>query len=116
VINDVNNLGVVVGVYLDSRGVLHGVVDKGGKFTTIDNPNAGTLDGQGTTASAIDNEGVIIGNYVDSKNRNHGFVDIGGKFTTFDDPSAGPGGTTPVGTPPSLCPSTYGTFKGAFSF
>jgi len=60
-----------------------------------------------TLLQAIDNEGVIVGNYVNSKNENYGFVDIGGKFTTFNDPNAAePGGTAPIGTPPSLCPST----------
>jgi probable HAF family extracellular repeat protein len=36
----INDSGQIVGTYTDANGVLHGFVDTGGSFSTIDEPSA----------------------------------------------------------------------------
>jgi probable HAF family extracellular repeat protein len=83
----INDLGQVVGSYVDETGV-HGFLWSNGSFTTIDAPGALT-----TGASDINNRGDIVGAYVDvppatGRATNHGFVFSDGRFTTIDIPSA----------------------------
>ena len=85
----VNDFGVVVGSYTDTQGVSHGFIDQGGVFTTVDDPQAGTASGQGTTVIAINEVGVLGGVYIDANGVNHGFIERRGVFTTVDDPQAG---------------------------
>ena len=83
----VNDSNTAVGFFTDSAGVTHGYTyNIGAKTfsTNINDPNAGTMTGQGTTAAAINNSGEIAGFYVDSAGVFHGFVDIGGTFMTID--------------------------------
>ncbi len=83
----INNSNTAVGFYVDSAGVTHGYTYAiaGPTFSTdINDPNAGTGAGQGTTAAAINNKGEIAGFYVDAAGVFHGFVDNGGMFTTID--------------------------------
>ncbi len=84
----VNDGNVAVGFYTDAAGVTHGytyTIGAGSPFSApINDPNAGTATGQGTTAAAINNKGNIAGFYVDAGNVFHGFLDIGGVFTTVD--------------------------------
>lgn len=83
----VNDGNTAVGFFTDSAGVTHGYTyNIGAKTfsTNINDPNAGTMTGQGTTAAAINNSGEIAGFYVDSAGVFHGFVDIGGTFMTID--------------------------------
>jgi hypothetical protein len=86
-----------VGYYMDSNGVYHGFLRdyKTGKFTTIDDPNAGTSSGLGTAANTIvyyRGGNWITGTYLDSNSAWHGFQrDPKGNFTDIDDPDAGTG-------------------------
>lgn len=59
-------------------------------FSSIDDPNAGTMGGQGTGAFGINERGQIVGQYSDSNFEFHGFLLSGGQFTTIDDPNADP--------------------------
>ena len=83
----VNNSNVAVGFYVDAAGVTHGytyTISSLSFSSNINDPNAGTAAGQGTTATAINNTGEIAGFYVDAAGVTHGFVDVGGMFTTID--------------------------------
>jgi hypothetical protein len=85
----VNNSNIAVGFYVDAAGVTHGytyTIASMGFSAPINDPNAGTAMGQGTTATAINNNGTleIAGFYVDAGGVTHGFVDLGGVFTTID--------------------------------
>src|SRR6516165_10389600 len=71
----VNDFGVVVGSYTDTPGVSHGFIDRHGVFTTVNDPQAGTASGQGTTVIAINEVGVLGGVYIDANGVNHGFID-----------------------------------------
>ncbi len=85
----VNNSNIAVGFYVDAMGVAHGytyTISSNTFSANINDPNAGTGAGQGTTAAAIDNAGDIAGFYVGADGVTHGFVDIGGMFTTLDVP------------------------------
>lgn len=83
----VNDSNTAVGFYTDAAGVNHGYTYTIASMTfspNINDPNAGTGMGQGTTAAAINNAGDIAGFYVDAAGVFHGFVDIGGTFMTID--------------------------------
>jgi probable HAF family extracellular repeat protein len=54
--------------------VIHGFIDRHGRYTTFNDPNAGTKAGQGTGASAISNLGLIVGIYFDGSGTVHGFT------------------------------------------
>jgi hypothetical protein len=86
----VNNNNVAVGFYTDGNGVNHGYTFTiaGMSFSApINDPNAGTMTGQGTTTTGINNSGEIAGFYVDAMGNTHGFLDVGGMFMTIDDPN-----------------------------
>jgi hypothetical protein len=87
----INSSGEVVGAYTDANFVLHGYLLSGRRYTTIDDPNAGTGAGQGTAALGINASGTITGAYFDANFSFHGFVLSGGRYTTIDDPNAGTG-------------------------
>jgi hypothetical protein len=53
----------------------------------INDPNAGTMTGQGTTTTGINNGGQIAGFYIDAAGNLHGFLDVNGMFMTVDDPN-----------------------------
>jgi probable HAF family extracellular repeat protein len=80
----INNDGVIVGIYNDSSGTLHGLKLVGGKATNIDDPKAT----QGTYCYGINSSGAIVGAYGTSSG-SQGFLYQGGKFTDI-----GPAGTT----------------------
>ena len=72
-----NNAGVITGDYLDSGGNIHGMILKGKKLTTIDDPKGNTTQGYG-----INNKGAVAGWYVSSTTGNpQAFVYAKGKFT-----------------------------------
>jgi len=50
--------------------MLHGFIDRHGKFTTIDDP-AGA---QGTAPEGLSNAGIVAGFYTDASGNNHGFT------------------------------------------
>jgi hypothetical protein len=83
----VNDSNIAAGFYVDSAGVTHGYTYgiAGKTFSAnIDDPNAGTASGQGTTAAAINNSGEIAGFYIAADGSVHGFTDVAGVFTTID--------------------------------
>jgi len=79
-------------------GVTHGYTYSipGGPFSTdLNDPNAGTAPGQGTTAAAINNGGLIVGFYFDAAGVTHGLLYnlVAGTTQNLDDPF-GIGATT----------------------
>ncbi len=62
-------------------------------FTELDDPSAGTANGQGTLAEGISGS-YVSGVYLDSSNIGHGFLYNGSTYTTLDDPAEGTGGST----------------------
>jgi len=80
---DVNDLGQVVGTYVDSSGVGHGYVWSGGKFTTLNVPFAGAT---GTFPQGINNSDEVVGCWDDSAENSHGFTLIGSTYASFDYP------------------------------
>ena len=90
-----NDLGVIVGTYMDSNIVSHGFLRlPNGHFISFNAPGAGLGAGlfQGTVASAINNLGAVAGYVQDPNNVYHAFIrHPGGSFTSFDAPGAGSG-------------------------
>jgi len=72
----VNNSGVIVGQYLDQKGVFHGFMLDRGKGTAIDDPN-----GTDTLCAGINSSGAIVGQYTAPSGDNHGFLYEKGRFT-----------------------------------
>jgi hypothetical protein len=70
----VNDSGVIVGNYYDSKFVDHGYVYEDGNYIILNEPSAGTGGYQGTYSEGINNSGEIVGYYVNSKGANEGFV------------------------------------------
>ena len=64
---------MITGTYFTSGGRSHGFIARHGRYTTINDPNAGTGRNQGTGPEAINNLGVIVGIYFDSHGNLHGF-------------------------------------------
>jgi uncharacterized membrane protein len=56
----INDLGAIVGTYLDSNSVAQGFLDIDGNFTTLTDPTAGT---DGTYAFGISDFGEIVGSF-----------------------------------------------------
>jgi hypothetical protein len=69
--------------------VYHGFLrDPHGKFTIIDEPNAGTKAYHGTQPYGMNPQGAITGGYIDSTDAWHGFLrDPEGNYTSFDGPT-----------------------------
>lgn len=61
----------------------------GSRFDTLNAPQAGTNQGQGTWASGINSHGDIVGNFVGGKSVEHGFLLHQGHYTVLDAPKAG---------------------------
>jgi len=73
--NGVNASGEIVGIYTDGNYVFHGYLrGTSGSITSIDDPNAGTSEEQGTGALAINASGMIAGTYADSNSVLHGYL------------------------------------------
>lgn len=67
--------GVIVGYYVDTRGVAHGFArNRSGTLATFDVPGAGTGPNQGTFAYCNNPANAITGYYVDSTGTAHGFL------------------------------------------
>jgi hypothetical protein len=79
----VNDLGQIVGWYVDSSGVAHGYERSGAKFTTLDAPFTGAT---GTYPFGINDSGEVVGGWTDSDGNEHGFTLIGGTYASFDYP------------------------------
>jgi len=57
----INNLGQIVGYYLDSNNFQHGYLYSNGTYVTLDDP----LGSHGTVATGINDSGQIVGFYLD---------------------------------------------------
>jgi probable HAF family extracellular repeat protein len=66
---DVNPSRVVVGVYMDAAGAVHGFEYDGRNFTRVDAPDATT-----TRVFGINDRGDLVGLFVDRAGRTHGFL------------------------------------------
>jgi hypothetical protein len=65
----VNDLGQIVGDFVDGMDVMHGFLDSGGIFTTLD-PTGSTA----TTINGISDSGTVVGFYVDTTGNTIGTV------------------------------------------
>ncbi|MGH7153102.1 MAG: PEP-CTERM sorting domain-containing protein, partial [Acetobacteraceae bacterium] len=61
----INDLGEIVGDYVDASGVMHGFVDFGGHVTSINGPGASA-----TTVNGINDRGQIVGFYTSASSGN----------------------------------------------
>jgi len=80
----INNAGVIVGDYIDSAGVQHGMILNGTKVTKADHPNC--LSTPGTTSMAfyaINSAGVAAGWCATTAGPEIGFTYSKGKFTNI---------------------------------
>jgi probable HAF family extracellular repeat protein len=75
----INNLGQIVGSYIDASGHSHGFLYSGGGFTTLDDPS-----GTDTVATGIDDLGQIVGHY-STGSVQHSFLYSAGAYITLDD-------------------------------
>ena len=75
----INNDGVVVGYYIDSRHNIHGFLWQNGTFTTLDYPGT-----RFTYAFGINNLGTVVGQYADPALRlqARGYIWNNGAFQT----------------------------------
>lgn len=81
---DINDLGQIVGEYVDGSGITHGFEVNGKTFTTIDVPFAGS---KGTYPVSINNSGEIVGSW-SNEGIAQGFTLIEGTYTSFNYPGA----------------------------
>ena len=83
----INERGDIVGVFIDSSGVVRGFVRfSDGSFSApIVDPNdtVGFTEGRG-----INNSRTVVGDYATSDGNDHGFFLSGGTFTEYDVPGA----------------------------
>ena len=79
-----NNAAVMVGAYVDSSGVSHGFMLKGGKVTKLDDP-AGT----NTNCAGVNKADDVAGYYLNSSGAEQAFWYHAGKFSDI-----GPAGAT----------------------
>jgi hypothetical protein len=100
----INPAGAISGAYIDSNNVIHGFLrHPDGKFTTIDDPYAGTSAGQGTIGENINPARVVAGNCTDASGVIQGYVHApDGKFTMSPHAGKGSGqGTIPLTNNPT---------------
>jgi uncharacterized membrane protein len=75
----INNLGQIVGTYVDGAGNGHGFLEKGGKYVNVD--VAGALF---TAPQGINDLGQIVGIDLDNAFNIDGFLDTRGTFATLN--------------------------------
>ena len=101
----INDQGQIVGLYqvsgnFPNRG-MYGFVEKGGIYTTIDDPLASTAPpgAHTTVAFGINNAGQIVGyyDYLNVTDVTRGFLDNGGSYTDLIDAAAMGTGTQAFG-------------------
>lgn len=105
----------IVGTYLDSHGIYHGFVNERGKYSSFDDPNAGTATftvdsvtvNPGTLGLNINQGGTIAGYYQGSNGVFHAYLRNAktGAFTEVDAPGAGSGACSTLYTFP-FCQGT----------
>ncbi len=79
----INNVGQIVGDYLDNSNRTHGYLLDHGNFTSIDFPGA-----RATVAYKVNDSGQIVGYFLDSTGLPHGFLERQGSFIEIDFPGA----------------------------
>jgi probable HAF family extracellular repeat protein len=84
----INASGLISGNYGDANNAVHGFVLRDGRYSTFDDPYAGTAPFQGTNALGLNDRGQIVGLYEDANFNLHGFLLSHGKYTTLDEPNA----------------------------
>ena len=84
----INDLGQVVGSYIDGSGNEDGFLYSNGAWTTLEDPAAANGPSGGTFADGINASGQIVGSYIDNSGNANGFLYSHGTWTTLDDPSA----------------------------
>jgi len=67
----INQLGMVVGSFVDGAGTMHGFVWSGGRASQIDDPDHGA---DGTLVNGLNDLGQLVGFYVDNAGNTHGFL------------------------------------------
>ena len=80
----INNAGEIVGFYTDTMtGIVHGFVDNGGMFMTIDPPGSTS-----TMLLGLNDNGLAVGTYIDAMGVMHGllFDLLTDTFQNIDDP------------------------------
>ena len=83
---DVNNSGVVSGTYTDTGGVVHGFLEIGGKFTSLDDPHG---NGTNTSFFGLNNNGDVVGSFVNGNGTNGLLYNwYTHTWQTIDDPNA----------------------------
>src|SRR5215469_12731351 len=82
----VNDRGVICGGYVTSGNVEFGLVDRGGQFTSIDDPATPQNAAGGTEADGFA-RGVVVGDYIDATGGELGYLDRGGRFLAVADPA-----------------------------
>jgi probable HAF family extracellular repeat protein len=78
----INNVGQIVGVFIDRENQLRSFLKIGQEYTEIDFP-----DDLRPAAYSINDNGWIVGDFPDNTGRLHGYVLIDGFFTQIDIPS-----------------------------
>jgi hypothetical protein len=79
---------VLTGLYIDSNGTSHALIDIAGRFITVNNPNAGSAPNDGTEFYGLNDLGVITGAYFDSSGLCHGFIYVAGRFIPVNVPGS----------------------------
>ncbi len=75
-----------MGAYVDASGAEHGFLFSGGRYTTLDDPLAGS--GGFTAAYGLNNAGQIVGAFSNADGSvSGGFLLSHGQYTTLNDPS-----------------------------
>lgn len=69
-VQSINDLGEIVGYYIDSSNTAHGFADINGVYSSFDAPGA-----TGSYAMGVNNNGDIVGYYADANGVGHGFLD-----------------------------------------
>ena len=87
--NNINDNGVIVGCYRDRSGPERGFTDRGGRFTTVNDPAAGRNAPFTACLQGVNTKGTTVGFYISNTDVDHGFLDRGGRFTTINAPGAG---------------------------
>src|SRR5215470_4243367 len=82
----VDDRGVICGGYVTAGNVELGLVDRGGHFTSIDDPATPQNAVGGTDADGFA-RGVVVGDYIDVNGGELGYLDRGAQFQTVADPA-----------------------------
>jgi len=82
----VDDRGVICGGYVTSGNVEFGLVDRGGRITSIDDPATPQNAAGGTDADGFA-RGVMVGDYIDANGGELGYLDRGGRFLAVADPA-----------------------------